>query len=496
MLFNSYTFLLVFFPIVTLGYFWLPHRARWAWLLGASSVFYMAFVPKYILILALTIAVDYIAAIRIEDSKNERVRKAWLVGSVLSTCLILFFFKYFNFFNDNVRALANWLHWNYSIESLKIVLPIGLSFHTFQSLSYVIEVYRGNQKPERHLGIYSLYVMFYPQLVAGPIERPQNLLHQFREPKSFDYERAGARPVPDVLGAFQKDVHRRSPGWDRELRVRACGASPGFSLILATVFFAIQVYCDFSGYSDVALGSAQVMGFKLMENFDRPYSALSLSDFWRRWHISLSTWLRDYVYDPLAMSWRHGGRAAIAAALFITFLVSGIWHGAAWTFVIWGALHGLGLAAEIYAAPARKRLSKQVSPGLWKFSNWAVTFGFVCFSYIFFRAANLSHAVMILRGMVTHWGSAPPALSEGFGGWDVGHGFAMGHQKHEVFHAWFCIVGLEIAQRWIAKPGGLDLQWFRRRPVYVRWALYYASVGVLIWASYAYQKQDFIYFQF
>ena len=354
MLFNSLDFA-GFFVIVTSLYFLLPHRFRWSTLLLASCIFYMAFIPIYILILFVTITIDYFAGIWIENSQGNN-RKWFLVMSIISTCLVLFVFKYFNFFLGNVAAIAKFLHWNYPIEILNIILPIGLSFHTFQSLSYVIEVYRNNQKAEHNFGIYSLYVMFYPQLVAGPIERPQNLLHQFYEKHSFDFER-----VVDGLKLMAWGLFKKVVVADRlALIVNGVYDNPtqfsGSSLILslATVFFAFQIYCDFSGYSDIARGCARVMGFKLMVNFDRPYFSKSIAEFWKRWHISLSTWFRDYLYISLG-----GNRVSTSRLyfnLFITFLISGLWHGANWTYVIWGALNGIYLIFAIVTAGLRRRL--------------------------------------------------------------------------------------------------------------------------------------------
>jgi len=307
MLFNSLTFA-IFFPIVTGLYFLLPYRWRTWMLLLASCAFYMAFIPIYILILFVTILIDYAAGIYIEQSQGRK-RKLWLIASIASTCLVLFVFKYFDFASQNLSALARFLDWNYPVKVLNIILPIGLSFHTFQSLSYVIEVYRGHQKAERRFGIYALYVMFYPQLVAGPIERPQNLLHQFDEDHHFDYDRTASGLRLMAWGLFKKIVIA-----DRlAIYVNAVYATPrefsALQLLAATFFFAYQIYCDFSGYSDIAIGSARIMGFKLMTNFDRPYSAKSIGEFWRRWHISLSTWFKDYVYVSMGGSrvsrWRH-----------------------------------------------------------------------------------------------------------------------------------------------------------------------------------------------
>lgn len=387
MLFNSFSFLVFFFVVITL-YFLLPHRYRWMLLLAASCLFYMAFIPYYILIIATTIIIDYYAGKRIEDSDGHE-RKAWLMVSIISTCLVLVVFKYFNFFNANISAIASLLDLRYPIGFLAIALPIGLSFHVFQSLSYVIEVYRGNQKAERHFGIYSLYVMFYPQLVAGPIERPQNLLHQFREEHSFEYERVveGLRRmgwglfkkivIADNLAAYVGRVYDYPHGYG------------GLVLLVATFFFAVQIYCDFSGYSDIAIGAAQVMGFRLMENFKNPYLASSIQDFWSRWHISLSTWFRDYVYIPMG-----GNRSSVSRWRFnilVTFLLSGLWHGASWTYVAWGALNGIYMVVSRPAEPYFQKLPL--------FLRQITTFLLVLAAWAFFRANTLKDAAYIVAAL-------------------------------------------------------------------------------------------------
>src|SRR5689334_249793 len=353
MLFNSVAFL-IFFPVVTTAYFLLPHRFRWMLLLAASCYFYMAFIPKYIFIVLVTITVDYFAGLGLE--RFEGRKKRWiLLSSILTNIGMLAFFKYFNFANENLAMLAKFIGWNYPIHSLSIILPIGLSFHTFQSLSYTIEVYRGHQKAEHHFGYLALYVMYYPQLVAGPIERPQNILHQLHTEQRFEYQRVTDGLKWMAWGMFKKVVVA-----DRMvLFVNPVYNDPthhsGPALVFATLAFAIQIYCDFSGYSDIAFGSAQVMGVRLMKNFNHPYFADSISEFWRRWHISLSTWFRDYVYIPLG-----GNRVAKPRwvfNLFITFLISGLWHGAAWTYIIWGALHGSYFVLSALIGPFWKRLS-------------------------------------------------------------------------------------------------------------------------------------------
>ncbi len=420
MLFNSFHFL-VFFPVVTTLYFLLPHRFRWGLLLAASCYFYMAFIPIYILILFVTITVDYFAGIGLEATQGNK--KKWiLLASIVANVGMLGFFKYFNFANENIAALANFIDWNYPIENLSIILPIGLSFHTFQSLSYTIEVYRGHQKAERHYGYLALYVLFYPQLVAGPIERPQNILHQLHEEHRFEYQRVTDGLKWMAWGMFKKVVIA-----DRmALFVNPIYDSPtghaGPALVFATIAFAIQIYCDFSGYSDIAFGSAQVMGIRLMKNFQHPYFAKSISEFWRRWHISLSTWFRDYVYIPLGGN-RAGARRT-AINLFITFLLSGLWHGANWTFVIWGALHGAYIILNHWMEPYWTRLrdsgfAKQFAPvhsGLSLLS----TFGLVCFAWIFFRASTLTDAFYITTHLFSGWNDfvrQTSSLAQGGGFW-------------------------------------------------------------------------------
>ena len=398
MLFNSFPFL-VFFPTVTIIYFLLPHRLRWAWLLAASSFFYMFFKPVYILILFFTIIIDYFAGILLEDEKNGQRKKLWLIMSLIANIGVLAVFKYYNFLNSNISGVCSFFGASNHIPYLNILLPIGLSFHTFQAMSYTIEVYRGNQKAERHFGIYSLYVMYYPQLVAGPIERPQNMLHQFYEKHYFDYVNVveGLRLM--LWGMFKKVVVA-----DRlAIFVNSVYDHPkdfhGFQTILATAFFSFQIFCDFSGYSDIALGSAQVMGFKLMVNFNRPYFSKSISEFWKRWHISLSTWFRDYLYISLG-----GNRVSKLRSYFnqfIVFLISGLWHGANWTFVIWGSLHGAYLIIGRFTYQFRAKLGSKSGLGkvlqLNSLIQIITTFTLAAFAWIFFRAATLSDALTIIK---------------------------------------------------------------------------------------------------
>lgn len=366
----------------------------------------MAFVPIYILILGFTIVIDYFAGKYIENAEGNR-RKLFLIFSLIANIGVLAIFKYYNFLNHNFSFLMHGFGLTNPIPYLSILLPIGLSFHTFQAMSYTIEVYRGHQKAEQHFGIYSLYVMFYPQLVAGPIERPQNLLHQFREKYDFEYDRVVEGLKLMLWGLFKKLVIA-----DRlAIYVNTVYNNPeqhnGMTFILATIFFAFQIYCDFSGYSDIAIGAAKVMGFKLMTNFNRPYFARNISEFWKRWHISLSTWFKDYLYISLG-----GNRVSIPRWYFnllLVFLISGLWHGANWTYIIWGGLNGFYLVFAIISRGFRDKMNKLTGiekiPILNHLSQVLITFILSCFAWIFFRANNVTDAYTIIKKISTFGGS-------------------------------------------------------------------------------------------
>lgn len=479
MLFNSLEFA-IFFPLVVALYFGLAQRWRTPMLLVASCVFYMAFIPAYLLILAVTILIDYTAGIYLERAAGRNRR--WLLGvSIVATCAVLFVFKYFYFFTNSFVGFVGLLGWQLTGPSIHIILPIGLSFHTFQSLSYVIEVYHGRQKAEHNFITYATYVMFFPQLVAGPIERPQNLLHQFNERHGFDYERVTSGLKRMAWGFFKKLVIA-----DRlALYVNDVYASPrgcnGLQLTLATVFFAYQIYCDFSGYSDIAIGSARILGFSLRENFNRPYHSRSIAEFWHRWHMSLSTWFRDYLYIPLG-----GSRVSPPrwyANLLLTFTVSGLWHGANWNYVVWGFLNGIYLVSALLTQPARDRavagLGLAASGGLRSTVGVVSTFLLVCVGWVVFRAASLGDAWHVLTHCWRDWNF-----------------HAMGTQQfllRQMPVALLSIVFLE-AVECLHRRFSLT-QFICLRPLPVRWAVYLSFVlGVVLFG--VFQKSQFIYFQF
>lgn len=385
MRFDSLEFL-IFLPLVTVLHWCCPQRCRWAVLLGASLLFYGWWDPRLTLLILGVTAVSYLAAL---GMANAPLRRMWL-GLTVAVCLgVLGFFKYFNFFGQAAAALAgrNWTAWN-------IVLPVGISFYTFQAMSYVIDVYRGELEAERHFGYFALYISFFPQLVAGPIERAGSLLPQLRGNRRFSARdlSAGCRLL---LGGFFRKIVVADLCAPFVEAVYSAARPDGSAVFLGTVLFALQIYCDFSGYSLIAAGAARLLGIRLMKNFDGPYSALTVRDFWRRWHISLTKWFTDYVYIPLGGSRRGKGRQI--AATMTVFALSGLWHGADWTFVLWGILHGVYLTVEILLDPGKPQTA---AGGMLR---RCVTLGAVLFAWIFFRAESLAGAMTMLSGLFSPW---------------------------------------------------------------------------------------------
>jgi len=397
MLFNSLHFL-VFFTFVTILFFRLKRQRARIWMLLLSSCyFYMTFVPVYILILFATIAIDYTAGLLIGKAQGKQ-RKMLLAASIFANAGILIYYKYLNFFLSNLAPALQLIVPHYSIPYIDIILPIGLSFHTFQSMSYVIEVYRNNQKPERDFITYSLYVMYYPQLVAGPIERPQNMLHQFHEFKPYNFDNVKEGLSRMAWGFFKKVViaDRAAIVVDHAFSNQDHLSSG--SLIIAAMLYSIQIYGDFSGYSDIAIGASRIMGIQLMENFNQPYLAKNITEFWARWHISLSTWFRDYVYIPLGGN--RVGAVRRRVNVFVVFLLSGLWHGANWTFIAWGGMHG-----TLVTLSGGKKRPDQPNVFVNAF-RVILTFLLATICWVFFRAPSLSAAGDYLSNCISGPGGA------------------------------------------------------------------------------------------
>jgi D-alanyl-lipoteichoic acid acyltransferase DltB (MBOAT superfamily) len=491
MSFSSLHFL-IFFPLVTAIYYLLPGRFRWIHLLAASCIFYMAFLPGYIFLIFAMIGVDFLVAIAITspDTGNTR-RKLYLSISLSMNLGLLAFFKYCNFFVANLNGVLALFGFAPLIPLLMFIVPLGLSFHAFQAMSYTIEVYRGNQSPERNFGRYALYMMFFPLKALGPIERPEQLLPQCRRQHSFDYDKVVDGLKQIAWGFFKKMVVA-----DRlALGVDTVYGDPsqfsGIQLILATVFYSFQIYADFSGYADIAVGAGKILGFDLVNNFRRPYFAATLTDFWRRWHISLYSWFNNYLFTPLAIARRDWGKLGVVAAIMVTFALSGLWHGAAWTYVVWGCLHGLGLSWGVLMRKRNpKRAGAETGPS--RILGVFLTFCFVSFTFIFFRAKNIHDALYV----VTHLGAGlssfarlsigPAVLSQAVA--------ALGYYKEQFFIAVLAIVvmmGVEAAH------ARFDLRHIlQSAPTIVRWASYYAIIVVIALYGAFNATQPFIYVVF
>ena len=408
MLFNSLPFLL-FFPAVCVLYYCIPAawlRLRNLFLLAASYFFYMNWEPAYALLLLTSTVVTYLAALGIAHYTEQRKRKAFLVVSLVLNLSLLVLFKYYNFLSSNIVALMGYYGMSIDIPVSKLLLPVGISFYTFQALGYTIDVYRGTTKVERDLATYALFVSFFPQLVAGPIERSNNLLPQFKQPRSFDYESAmmGLRMM--VWGYFLKLVLADRCGAYVDSIFSHLEMHNGGSYLVASLLFPFQIYGDFAGYSLIAIGAARLLGFRLMQNFRHPYLSCSVGEFWHRWHISLSTWFKDYVYIPLGGN--RVGRKRQYMNLMVTFVLSGLWHGANWTFFCWGALHGVLLCIEKAIGYGQQAAVS----GIGRAGRWLLTFVLVCFAWILFRADTLADAATVMAGVFTHPGTPFTRVSD------------------------------------------------------------------------------------
>ena len=404
MVFNSVGFL-IFFPIVLILYFALPKKLSWVMLLLASYYFYISWNVELIYLIVFTTLISWVSSKLIERSKSQAIRKLFLVITLVTCLGVLFFYKYFNFLSDSVVEALKVFGIGADPFNLDLILPVGISFYTFQTLSYVIDVYRGDVKTEPNFFFYALYVVYFPQLVAGPIERPNNLIPQLHERHRPNWEntRNGLRKM--LIGFFKKVVVADLLATYVNAVYNDAANATGLGVVIATVLFAVQIYCDFAGYTDIAIGCAEIMGIHLMQNFNRPYISESIPEFWRRWHISLSTWFKDYIYFPLG-----GSRCSLWKNLrniLIVFMVSGLWHGAAWTFVIWGALHGMYQVIGKLLKPVREKIVDLLhisrdSKGLHLYRR-CVTFVLVCFAWIFFRANSTSDALLLVKKLFTDW---------------------------------------------------------------------------------------------
>ncbi|MCQ2427701.1 MAG: MBOAT family protein [Clostridia bacterium] len=412
MIFNSFEFL-VFYPIVLALFFLLPSKWRWIMLLVASYYFYLSWNASLIFLIVFTTVVSWVSSLLIErghdrhpDKPNGPLEKLWLILTLVASLGVLFFFKYFNFLSKSVNDVINLIAPTPSDPLiLNLILPVGISFYTFQTLSYVIDVYRGSVKTEKHFGYYALYVSFFPQLVAGPIERPENLIPQLHADHKPEWNNTvrGLRKM--LIGFFKKIAVADLISPMVNAVYNDAENATGIGVLIATVLFAFQIYCDFAGYTDIAIGCSEIMGIKLMQNFDRPYISETIAEFWRRWHISHSSWFKDYIYFPLG-----GSRCSTFRHMLnicIVFLVSGLWHGAAWTFVMWGLLHGIYQVIGYFTMPLRNKLWEKLkistSSVLVKTIRKFNTFLLVCIGWMFFRANSFGDLITLFKKLFTDW---------------------------------------------------------------------------------------------
>lgn len=489
---------MIFFPLVCLGYYIIPHKIRYLFLLGCSYFFYMCWNPEYALLMLTSTAITYFSGLLIDsaekisdEQRKIKRKKLYVALSFVSNLAILFFFKYYGFAADTAVRLLRMAGLSVELPALDVILPVGISFYTFQALSYTMDVYRKEIYAERNFFKYALFVSFFPQLVAGPIERSKNLLIQINEKHTFEFERVRSGLLLMLYGFFQKVVLAEYLAIAVDNVYNTYQERTGFQLLIATILFAFQIYCDFGSYSNIAIGAAEVMGFRLMENFNTPYFAVSVSDFWRRWHISLSTWFRDYLYIPLGGNRK--GKLRKQLNLMIVFLVSGLWHGASWHFVIWGGLNGLYQVLGEWLRPLRRKVMQALrvdeTASSHQLLQMCTTFVLVDISWVFFRAP-FGQAVTILKKIAGlgaqrwfTWGNNLEAM-----------GLTAATRN-------LLVVSLAILLVFdICKYKKTDvITWICRQGVWLRWLIYYTAIfGILIFGIYGpgYDASQFIYFQF
>lgn len=479
MLFNSIDFG-IFLPIVFLLYWFVANRTirfQNFFIVVASYIFYGWWDWRFLSLITFSTILDYTIGIGFSKTEKQNGRKALLWISILVNLGFLGFFKYFNFFLDSFVTAFSFFGIKITGYSLHVILPVGLSFYTFQSLSYTIDVYKKKLAPTNDFIAYAAFVSFFPQLVAGPIGRAVDLLPQFHKPRIFDYDKAvdGMRQM--LWGLFKKIVIADNCAEYANLIFNNSSEYSGSTLLVGALLFSIQIYCDFSGYSDIAIGTARLFGINLMRNFAFPYFSRDIAEFWRRWHISLSTWFRDYVYFPLGGS--QGSKWMSVRNIFITFIVSGFWHGANWTFIVWGAINAFYFLPLLLTNKNRDNIEivaqGKYFPSLWELVNMLVTFALTLVAWIFFRAKNIDHGFTYLTGIFSNSLFVTPEV----------------FPKAKII----LLIILFFIIEWLGREqqyaiATLGVKW--KRPL--RHALYYAFVIVIIY--YSGKQQEFIYFQF
>lgn len=496
MSFNSLDFLL-FFPIVVLVYFIIPRKTRWIWLLISSYYFYMSWNPRYAVLIAASTIITYLCGILIEKEQlkhkgnvNQK-KKMWMALCLLLNLSILFFFKYFNFASSSINTLLTVFNIQAGPARFNVLLPVGISFYTFQAIGYTMDVYRGEMKAERNIFKYALFISFFPQLVAGPIERSTNFIPQISKIHVFNYRRVKNGLLLMLWGFFLKIVIADRAAILVDQVYNNYTEHTGVALVIATFSFALQIYCDFSSYSTIAVGAAQVLGYRLMINFKEPYFAVSIADFWRRWHISLSTWFKDYLYIPLGGN--RVSRMKKYRNLMAVFLISGLWHGAGWTYIIWGFLHGIYQITGDCLRPLKEKTEEKwkinrASLG-YKLSKIIPTLLLVNFAWIFFRADNLTMAIEVVKKIF---------LQFDFTQLNMDYITGLGLDGRNLFYLILSLFILLFVS--VCHYNNIHIRvWIEKQQLWFRWSFYYAMIfSILIFGvlGIAYETSPFLYFQF
>lgn len=476
MVFNSISFL--FFFIAVFAIYWsVPKRFQWCVLLISSYLFYGICSARYLVLLLFITVASYLSARYLERNQgNPKASKRCLTLTILCILSFLFFFKYFNFLSESICQLLQVVSVEVDPFLIRVLLPVGLSFYTFTVIAYVVDVYKGKIPAEHHWGKYAAFISFFPTLLSGPIERADNLLAQIRQEHSFDYGQAvlGSREI--LFGLFKKMVIADTLAIYVNMVFGSVRSYSGFTLLLAVLFYTIQIYCDFSGYSDIAIGVSRLLGINLRPNFRQPYFAASIKEFWGRWHISLSTWFRDYVYIPLG-----GNRVSPLRHklnLMVTFLVSGLWHGASWNFILWGGIHGGAQVLESLLPKAKTKTGA--------FFRWILTMLVVCFGWVFFRANTLSDAFYLFSNLLSGIVNPTRYLTQAY----RVLGFSIADLVGILGSTFLLFFIDSRCFRWQRVEG------FSEVPVVLRWGLYLIILLFIIFFTPLNSSSEFLYFQF
>lgn len=489
MLFNTINYIL-FLPVVCLLYYVVPLKWRWYVLLVASLFFYSLFGWENLLLLLGVGGISFFSGKWIEQSKRKEIP---LFLSLILFLGYLFLFKYFNFFNIMVSRILGFVHLKNPIPLIHLLMPVGISYYIFQVIGYHIDIYYGKIKAETHPLKLQLFFLFFPKILQGPVERSRNIIPQFDKEQHFSYDNFvdGIRRI--VWGIFQKVVVA-----DRiAVLVSNVYVMPsdfkGFSLALAAILFTFQLYFDFMGYTDIAIGTAKLFGINIMENFNKPFSAKNITEYWRRWHISLSTWLNEYLFNPMVISWRNWGQWGTLVAVFITFVIAGLWHGAGMTFLFYGALHGAALAYEILTKKQRKKWSKKIPSIIYNNLSTLLTFLYASFTLIFFRAKDFAEVKYFITTIFKSWSSDLQAIFYGGMYSDRGNVLYLYAGQDTFLIAVGLIFMMMVIERFVNGPTYKVLS---HPNIYIRWSIYFITLAIIIAFGMFHSQAEFIYVNF